>query len=43
MHDHPILPDDNESPCHYRRALELVSTKWTVLVFYELGSLPSLV
>lgn len=25
-----------ESPCHYRRALEVVSRKWTVLVFYEL-------
>ncbi|GGP12620.1 winged helix-turn-helix transcriptional regulator [Oceanobacillus neutriphilus] len=25
-----------ESPCHYRRALEVVSSKWTVLVFYEL-------
>ncbi|WP_246120521.1 winged helix-turn-helix transcriptional regulator [Cohnella terricola] len=27
-----------ESPCHYRRALEVVSSKWTVLVFYELES-----
>lgn len=25
-----------ESPCHYRRALEVISSKWTVLVFYEL-------
>ncbi|WP_028777150.1 winged helix-turn-helix transcriptional regulator [Shimazuella kribbensis] len=25
-----------ESPCHYRRALEVVSNKWTVVVFYEL-------
>lgn len=25
-----------ESPCHYRRALEVVSSKWTALVFYEL-------
>lgn len=30
------LPGDGESPCHYRRALEVVSSKWTVLVFYEL-------
>ncbi|WP_028551493.1 winged helix-turn-helix transcriptional regulator [Paenibacillus sp. UNC451MF] len=30
--------DDKESPCHYRRALEVVSSKWTVLVFYELES-----
>lgn len=28
--------DKTESPCHYRRALEVVSSKWTVLVFYEL-------
>ncbi|MCR8644328.1 helix-turn-helix transcriptional regulator [Paenibacillus sp. N1-5-1-14] len=27
-----------ESPCHYRRALEIVASKWTVLVFYELES-----
>ncbi|MWC28753.1 winged helix-turn-helix transcriptional regulator [Paenibacillus sp. MMS18-CY102] len=26
----------HESPCHYRRALEVISNKWTVLVFYEL-------
>ncbi|TBL75749.1 winged helix-turn-helix transcriptional regulator [Paenibacillus thalictri] len=28
--------EESESPCHYRRALEVVSSKWTVLVFYEL-------
>ncbi|MBP1962818.1 winged helix-turn-helix transcriptional regulator [Paenibacillus aceris] len=33
IHDFPY---ENESPCHYRRALEVVSSKWTVLVFYEL-------
>ncbi|MEW9702075.1 winged helix-turn-helix transcriptional regulator [Paenibacillus sp. SI8] len=33
-----ILPDPNESPCHYRRALELVANKWTVLIFYGLES-----
>lgn len=32
------MSDENESPCHYRRALEIVSSKWTVLVFYELES-----
>ncbi|CAG7637059.1 winged helix-turn-helix transcriptional regulator [Paenibacillus allorhizosphaerae] len=31
-----VPSQDNESPCHYRRALEVVSSKWTVLVFYEL-------
>lgn len=30
------MPAEAESPCHYRRALEVVSSKWTVLVFYEL-------
>lgn len=30
------ISDGAESPCHYRRALEVVSSKWTVLVFYEL-------
>ncbi|MFB9328885.1 winged helix-turn-helix transcriptional regulator [Paenibacillus aurantiacus] len=34
---HPSQPGyEPESPCHYRRALEVVSSKWTVLVFYEL-------
>ncbi|WP_282942348.1 helix-turn-helix domain-containing protein [Paenibacillus sp. RC67] len=33
-----FLSEDKESPCHYRRALEVVSSKWTVLVFYELES-----
>ncbi|MFC4098996.1 winged helix-turn-helix transcriptional regulator [Paenibacillus xanthanilyticus] len=34
---HPGYPGYGpESPCHYRRALEVVSSKWTVLVFYEL-------
>lgn len=32
--------DDQESPCHYRRALEVVSSKWTVLIFYELEGEP---
>jgi len=32
----PIQSPGTESPCHYRRALEVVSSKWTVLVFYEL-------
>jgi DNA-binding HxlR family transcriptional regulator len=35
MMDDPALPE-GESSCHYRRALEVVSSKWTVLVFYEL-------
>ncbi|MEW9700370.1 winged helix-turn-helix transcriptional regulator [Paenibacillus sp. SI8] len=30
------MSNEIESPCHYRRALEVVSSKWTVLVFYEL-------
>ncbi|NIK69372.1 helix-turn-helix domain-containing protein [Paenibacillus sp. BK720] len=30
--------EETESPCHYRRALEIVSSQWTVLVFYELES-----
>lgn len=29
---------DIESLCHYRRALEIVSSKWTLLVFYQLES-----
>jgi len=33
-----FVSDENESPCHYRRALEIVPSKWTVLVFYELES-----
>jgi len=32
----PSQSHEIESPCHYRRALEVVSSKWTVLVFYEL-------
>lgn len=29
------------SPCHYKRVVDLVSSKWTLLVFYELEDGPS--
>lgn len=31
-------PQYQESPCHYQRVVNLVSSKWTLLVFYELES-----
>lgn len=31
-------PQSQESPCHYQRVVNLVSSKWTLLVFYELES-----
>jgi len=34
--NHDASPEYEESPCHYQRVINLVSSKWTLLIFYEL-------